>query len=80
MAPRIVETMISLFSLHEYLMLAMSAVAKSNREETQCSKSEWSKVGGVFPWATENQLLIMGSRAVLRVQSSTAVKGAYKRK
>lgn len=29
--------------LHEYLMLAMSTVAKVT-EETQCSKSEWSKV------------------------------------
>lgn len=80
MAPSIVETMISLFSLHEYLMLAMSEVAKVTEKRLSVQSQNGQKLRS-FPMGNREPAADNGFKnSAQGVQSSTAVKGAYKHK
>lgn len=80
MAPRIVETMISLFSLYKYLMLAMNEAAEVTQKRLTVQSQNGQKLKS-FPMGNREPAADNGFKSSAQgVQSSTAVKGEHKHK
>ena len=74
-----IDTMISLFSLYEYLMLAMNVAAKVTQKRLTVQSQNGQKLRS-FPKGNREPATGHNGFSAQGVQSSPAVKGAYKHK